>query len=565
VPRLTNYFLPTTREDPADAEAASHRLTLRAGLARQVGAGLWSWLPAGWRAHRKVEQLVREELDEIGANEMLMPVLLPAELWKRSGRYEIDELFKLHDRRGADLVLAMTHEEVVTYHVSREIRSYRDLPKLLYHFQVKERDEPRPRAGVLRTREFIMKDSYSFDRDEAGLDESYALHVQAYDRIFDRSGLEWYRVDADVGMMGGSGAHEYMAPCAAGENDVALSDAGYAANVEVASGTPRPVEGLPDPLDAPEPVETPAAATIDAVAGMLGVPAGALIKAFPVVVEGQGPLLVLVRGDHRLNEVKLQNALGAPSRPAEGDEVRELFGSEPGYIGPVGAKVEVLADEALQGLRGLVTGANAPDLHLRGVEPGRDFEPRWADVRRVEAGDRDRSGAVIRIEPAIEVANIFKLGTRYSEPLGARYLDEQGVERPIVMGSYGIGPARIVAAAIEQFHDEQGISWPRAVAPFDIELITLGKPGEEARTVADGLYEDLLAQGFDVLYDDREGSAGEKFADAELLGCPLRLTVGKRGLEAGEIDAQVRRGQEQRSLPLDAALPAVAELWQTLP
>jgi prolyl-tRNA synthetase len=565
VPRLSSYFLPTTREDPADAEAVSHRLTVRAGLARQVGAGFWTWLPAGWRSHRKVEQIVREELDEIGANEMRMPVLQPADLWKRTGRYGITELFKLQDRRGADLVLAMTHEEVVTYHVSREIRSYRDLPKLLYHFQVKERDEPRPRAGVLRTREFIMKDSYSFDRDEAGLEESYALHIKAYDRIFDRTGLEWYRVEGDVGMMGGTGAHEYMAPCAAGEDDVALSDAGYAANVEIASATPKPVEGLPEQLDAPEPVETPGAATIEALASMLGVPAGALIKAFPVVVEDQGPLLVLVRGDHRLNEIKLQNALGAPARPAEGNEVRELFGSEPGYIGPVGAKVEVLADEALQGMRGLVTGANAPDLHLRGVEPGRDFQARWADVRRVEAGDSDPSGAEIRIEPAIEVANIFKLGTRYSEPLGARYLDEQGAERPVVMGSYGIGPARIVAAAIEQFHDEQGIAWPRAVAPFDIELITLGKPGEEARTVADRLYDELRAEGFDVLYDDREGSAGEKFADAELLGCPLRLTVGKRGIEAGEIDAQIRRGQEQRSLPLDGAVPAVAELWQTLP
>jgi prolyl-tRNA synthetase len=565
VTRLSRYFLPTTREDPADAEAASHRLLVRAGLARQVGAGLWTWLPAGWRAHRKAEQIVREELDGIGACEMLMPVLQPAEPWKQTGRYEIDELFKLQDRRGAELVLAMTHEEVITLHASREIRSYRDLPKLLYHFQIKERDEPRPRAGVLRTREFIMKDSYSFDRDEQGLDESYALHIKAYDAIFDRTGLEWYRVEADVGMMGGSGAHEYMAPCAAGENDVALSEAGYAANVEVASATPQPVDGLPEPLGAPEPVETPGATTIDAVASMLGVPAGALIKALPVVVDGRGPVLVLVRGDHRLNEIKLQNALGAPARPAEGAEVRELFGSEPGFIGPVGARVDVVADEALRGLHGLVTGANAPDLHLRGVEPGRDFEPAWADVRRVEAGDRCPNGAEIRIEPAIEVANIFKLGTRYSEPLGARYLDEQGKEQPIVMGSYGIGPARILAAAIEQYHDEQGISWPRALAPFDLELITLGKEGEEARTVADRLYEELRLDGFDVLYDDREGSAGEKFADAELLGCPLRLTVGKRGVEAGQVDAQVRRGQEQHSLPLDGAVPAAAELWSSLP
>ena len=562
--RLSRYFLPTTREDPADAEAASHRLLVRAGLARQVAAGLWTWLPAGWRAHRKVEQIVREELDAIGSAELLMPVLQPAEPWKKTGRYEIDELFKLRDRRDAELVLAMTHEEVVTLHASREIRSYRDLPKLLYHFQTKERDEPRPRAGVLRTREFIMKDAYSFDRDEQGLDESYQLHIKAYDAIFDRTGLEWYRVEGDVGMMGGSGAHEYMAPCVAGENEVALSDAGYAANVEIASAMPQPVE-LPERLPGPEPVETPGATTIAAVTTTLGVPAGALIKALPVVVEGRGPVLVLVRGDHRLSETKLQNALRAPARPAQAQEVRDLFGTEPGFIGPIGAQVDLLADEALRGLHGLVTGANELDTHLRGVEPGRDFEPTWADVRRVEPGDRDPGGAEIRVEPAIEVANIFKLGTRYSEPLGARYLDEQGQEQPIVMGSYGIGPARIVAAAIEQFHDDQGIAWPRALAPFDVELITLGKEGEEARTVADRLYEELQAVGLDVLYDDRDGSAGEKFADAELLGCPLRLTIGKRGLEAGEVDAQIRRGQAKRSVPLEGAAEAAAELWASLP
>jgi prolyl-tRNA synthetase len=565
VTRLSGYFLPTTREPPADAEAASHRLLVRAGLARQVGAGMWTWLPAGWRAHRKVEQIVREELDAIGANELLMPVLQPAELWKRSGRYDIEELFKLKDRRGAELVLAMTHEEALTWHVAREVRSYRDLPKLLYHIQTKERDEPRPRAGVLRTREFIMKDSYSFDRDVEGLDRSYGLHIEAYDRIFDRAGLEWYRVESDVGMMGGLGAHEYMAPCAAGENEVALSDTGYAANVEVASAIPRPVADLPEPLPEPRPVDTPDATTIDAVSQMLGVPAGALIKAFPLFVDGRGPALVLVRGDHRLNEIKLQNALGAPARPAEAGEVREVFGAEAGFIGPVGARVEVMADEALRGLGGLVAGGNEPDVHLVGVEPGRDFEPRWVDVRRVEPGDTCPRGGTIRIEPAIEVGNIFKLGTRYSEPLGARYLDEEGREQPIWMGSYGIGPARIVAAAIEQFHDEAGIAWPRSVAPFDVELVTLGKKGEEARRLADQLYGALRDAGLDVLYDDREAGAGEKFADAELLGCPLRLTVGKRSIEAGEVDVQVRRGREMRSLPLDAAAEAAVDLWRTLP
>jgi prolyl-tRNA synthetase len=566
VTRLSRYFLPTVKEAPADAEAISHRLTVRAGLARQVGAGLWTFLPAGWRAHRRVEQIVREELDAIGAAEMLMPVLQPAELWRKSGRYDIDEVFKLQDRRGAEMVLAMTHEENLTFHISREVRSYRDLPKLLYHFQTKERDEPRPRAGLLRTREFIMKDSYSFDRDEEGLAASYQLHIEAYDRIFDRTGLEWYRVESDVGMMGGFGAHEYMAPCAAGENDVALSDLGYAANVEIASATPQPVKGLPEPSPEPREVETPGAATVEAVCEQLGVPKGAIVKAFPVLAEERGPVLVVIRGDHRLNEIKLQNALGAPFRPAEAEEVRDAFGTEPGFIGPMGTPVPVLADEALRGLAGLVAGGNKADVHVTGVEPGRDFEPEWVDVRRVEAGDSDPSGSPIRLEPAIEVGNIFKLGTRFSDPLGARYLDEDGKEQLIWMGSYGIGPARTVAAAIEQFADEQGISWPRAVAPFDVQLVTLGKPGEEARSLSDRLYDELRELGLDVLYDDRDDrSPGEKFADAELLGCPLRVTIGKKSVEAREIEFQVRRGQEKGSLPLEGAAEAAAELWRTLP
>jgi prolyl-tRNA synthetase len=565
VTRLSRYFLPTTREAPADAEAISHKLIVRAGLARQLSAGLWTFLPAGWRAHRRAEQIVREELDAIGAGEMLMPVLQPAELWKKTGRYDIDEVFKLKDRRGAELVLAMTNEENLTFHISREVRSYRDLPKLLYHFQTKERDEPRPRAGLLRTREFIMKDSYSFDRDLDGLEASYQLHIEAYDRIFDRSGLEWYRVESDVGMMGGLGAHEYMAPCAAGENDVALSDSGYAANMEIASATPQPVEGLPEGSPEPREVETPGAATVEAVCQMLGVPPGAILKAFPILVEERGPVLVVIRGDHRLNEIKLQNALGAPSRAAESEEVRSAFRAEAGFIGPVGTPVEVLADEALRGLSGLVAGGNKPDVHVTGVEPGRDFAPTWVDVRRVEEGDLCPAGQPIRIEPAIEVGNIFKLGTRYSDPLGARYLDEEGKEQLIWMGSYGIGPARIIAAAIEQFADEQGISWPRAVAPFDVELVTLGKPGEEARTLSDRLYDELRELGLDVLYDDRDASPGEKFADAELLGCPLRVTIGKKSVDAGEIEVQVRRGREKGSLPLDGAAEAAAELWRTLP
>jgi prolyl-tRNA synthetase len=559
VTRLSDLFLPTEREPPADAEAVSHRLMVRAGLIRQVGAGLWSWLPAGWRVHQRAVQVVREEIDAIGGQEMLMPVLQPAELWRRTGRYEIEELFKLEDRRGADMVLAMTHEEAVTAHVSQVVRSYRDLPLVLYHFQVKERDEPRPRAGVLRTREFVMKDSYTFDRDEAGLEVAYRRHFEAYGRIFDRCGLEWYACESDVGMMGGLGAHEFMAPCAAGENEVALAD-GYAANVEVASAVPQAVE-LPSPLDAPETVDTPGLTTVEEVSGALGVPAGALLKAYPVVVEDRGLVMALVRGDHRVNEVKLQNALRAPFRPAAADEVAERIGPG-GFIGPVGADVPIVLDDGVPD-GPYVTGANEADRHLRGVQPGRDFRFERADVRRVEAGDTV-DGAAVRIEPAIEVGNIFKLGTRYSDALNATYLDESGAERPIWMGSYGIGPARIAAAAVEQFADEHGISWPPSLAPFDVEVVAIGRDGGEERAVAERLYEELSAGGLETLIDDRDAGPGEKFADAELLGCPLRVTVGRRGLEAGRLEVQVRRGREVREVALEGAAEAIAELWRTL-
>jgi prolyl-tRNA synthetase len=560
--RLTRYLLPTEKQAPADAEALSHKLMVRAGLVRQVGAGLWSWLPAGWRVHQRVVQIVREEIDAIGGQEMLMPVLNPAELWQRSGRYYSigDELFRLEDRRGADMVLAMTHEEVVTTHVAQVVRSYRDLPLILYHFQIKERDEPRPRAGVLRTREFIMKDSYTFDRDAEGLDVGYEKHREAYDRIFDRAGLEWYRVESDVGMMGGTGAHEYMAPCPAGENDVALAP-GYAANVEIARAEPRPVE-LPEGIAAPEEVATPGLTTVADVTAKLGVEAGTLLKAYPIIVDDRGLTLVMVRGDHRVNDIKLRNALGTDFRPAREEEFADRIGPA-GYIGPVGADAPILLDDAIAP-GAYITGANREGRHLRGVEPGRDFPFKRADVRRVEEGDTV-DGNPIRIEPAIEIGNIFKLGTRYSEPLGATYLDEEGASRPVWMGSYGIGPARIAAAAVEQFADEQGISWPRSIAPWDVHLVGLGKPGTEEHALAERLYEELKEVGFDVIYDDRDAGPGEKFADAELLGLPLRLTIGRRTLAAGEIEVQVRRGRESRSLPLDGAAQAALEMWRSLP
>jgi len=559
--RLAGYLLPTEKQAPTDAEAISHKLMVRAGLIRQVGSGLWSWLPAGWRVHRKVSEIIRQEMDAIGAQEMLMPVLQPAELWKRTGRAGISELFKLHDRKQAELVLAMTHEEVVTSHVAQVVRSYRDLPLMLYHIQIKERDEPRPRAGVLRTREFTMKDSYSFDRDPAGLDESYEKHTRAYQRIFERTGLRWYRVEADVGMMGGSGAHEYMAPCPAGENDVALAP-GYAANVEVATADPQPV-ALPDRLTAPEPVQTPGLRTVAEVSAALDLPPGALLKAFPVVAGHRGLVVVLVRGDHRVNEIKLTNALGEAWRPASEVEIVDRIGPV-GFIGPVGLDVPILLDDAVAP-GGYVTGANLPDTHLRGVEPGRDFSCERSDIRSVEPGDLVR-GNPIRIEPAIEVGNIFKLGTRYSEPLGASYLDEHGHERFVCMGSYGLGPARIAAAAVEQFADDRGISWPRAIAPFDVHLVAVGKTGTPERELAESVYTSLGDAGLDVVFDDREIGPGQKFADADLLGCPLRLTVGKRSLESGLVEVVRRRGQESLDgLPVEGLGEAVRELWLTAP
>jgi prolyl-tRNA synthetase len=552
VTRLSRSFIPTEREAPADAEALSHKLLVRAGMVRQTGAGLWSWLPAGWRVHSNVVQIVREEMDAIGAQEMLMPVITPGELWKRSGRWPITEVFKLQDRKRADLLLALSHEETCTFHVASSVRSYRDLPRQLYHFQTKGRDEARPRAGVLRTREFIMKDAYSFDRDFEGLDASYELYRGAYGRVFDRVGLDWYECESDVGMMGGTGAHEYMAPSPSGENDVALAP-GYSANVEIASAEPQPAQPAPQLTGE---LSTPGMTTIAEVAGHLGVHASALLKAFPVVTESRGLLMVFLRGDHRLNDIKLQNALGEPFRPAREDELP----GPAGFLGPSPDVPHVL-DSAV-GAGPWVVGANRPDLHLGGAT----IEGERLDVRRVEEGDLV-NGSPIRIEPAIEIGNIFKLGTRYSEPLDATYLDESGAEQLIVMGSYGIGPARLAAAAVEQHSDERGISWPRSIAPWDVEIVSLGKEGSPEREAAEALYAELNATDLKVLYDDREAGGGSKFADAELIGCPLRLTVGKRSLESGRAEAQARRGRRdiEAGVPLTGAAEDVRALWEEVP
>jgi len=543
--RASQLFLPTLREAPADAEAISHKLLVRGAFIRQVSAGVWTFLPLGWRVHEKVVQIIRDELDAIGAQEIFMPVLTPAELWKATGRYDIPEVFKLRDRNDREFVLPMTHEETVTFH-AREIQSYRDLPQMLYHFQTKDRDEPRPRAGVIRLREFIMKDSYSFDRDAEGLEKSFQLHKGAYDRIFERCELEVYPVQAESGMMGGSASMDFLAPAEAGENTLVTCERGdYAADLEIARGIPRAPE-FPAALDAPENVETPGATTIEDLAQMLGIDDAATSKAMPVVADGR-VVLALVRGDDRLDELKMVEALGEAFRPATEDEIRETFGADPGSIGPVGVAVDVVADEALREGQ-FVAGANRTGHHLRGVQAGRDFEARFVNIREVRDGDAcPKCGGALRLQTAIEVGHIFKLETRYTEPLDATFLDEDGQEKHLIMGSYGIGPARTMAAIVEQHHDEQGIQWPRSVAPYDVHLVAL--PGLEER--AEEVAGKLDAAGDAVLLDDRDQRAGEKFTDADLIGLPVRVTVGKKTLEDGAVDVRSRQTGEERRVAIE--------------
>ncbi len=541
ITRASHLFLPTLRDAPADAEAVNHKLLVRGAFARQVTGGVWTFLPLGWRVHRKIEQIIREEMDAIGCQEMLMPVLTPFELWQQTGRDFIQEIFRLKDRKGADYVLPMTHEETVTFH-ARELQSYRQLPQMLYHISIKERDEPRPRAGLIRLREFIMKDAYSFDRDDAGLAENFELQRGAYKRIFDRCGLKVYDVEAESGMMGGSESVDFLAPAGAGENTLVTCENGdFAADIEVARGVPR-APAFPEPLSAPAEVETPGVKTCEALAEFLSIDVASTSKAMPVTVDGGTVVLALIRGDDRIEPAKLDAALGRQSRPATEDEIQAAFGASGGSLGPVGFKGEVVADETLQSGQ-FVAGANRDGWHLRGVEAGRDFEARFADLRESADGDTcPRCGGRLLFETAIEVGHIFKLGTRYSEPLGATFLDEEGQEHPVIMGSYGIGLARVLAALVEQRHDEHGISWPASVAPYDVHVVVLSGAEEIGLQAAEA----LSAAGKDVLLDDRDQRPGEKFADADLIGIPTRITAGKKSLEDGAVDVRDRSTGEER-------------------
>jgi prolyl-tRNA synthetase len=476
---------------------------------------------------------------------MLMPVLTPFELWQQSGRDYIQEIFRLKDRNGRDYVLPLTHEETVTWH-AKEIQSYRQLPQILYHFSIKERDEPRPRGGLLRVREFIMKDSYSFDRDEEGLDVSFRKHEQAYHRIFDRCGLEYYEVQAEPGMMGGSESFDFLAPSGSGENTLVTCERGdYAADLEIARGIPRAPE-FPERLDSPEDVETPGVTTIEGLAEFLGVDAAATSKAMPVTKPDGSVVLALVRGDDRLEEAKLSTALGSDFRPSTVEEIQAAFGADPGSLGPVGFEGEIVVDEALREGQ-FVAGANRTGFHLRGVEHGRDFQGRIYDLRQPRVGDAcPECGGALHFQTAIEVGHIFKFGSRYSEPIGATFLDEDGKEKPLVGGSYGIGPGRVLAAVVEQRYDEEkGMAWPASIAPYDVHVVVLPGLEEHAARTAEA----LDVGGRSVLLDDRDLRAGEKFADADLIGAPLRVVVGKKTLEDGAVDVRANGGEKR--VPID--------------
>ncbi|MBW1680758.1 MAG: proline--tRNA ligase [Deltaproteobacteria bacterium] len=570
--RLSRYFIPTYKEVPADAEVVSHQLMLRAGLIRKLTSGIYTYLPAGLRAIRKVEQIIREEMNRAGAIEVLMPAVQPAELWRESGRWDYygRELLRFKDRHNREACLGPTHEEVITDLVRREIHSYKQMPVNFYQIQTKFRDEIRPRFGVMRGREFIMKDAYSFDVDEDGAERSYKAMYEAYERIFQRCGLRFRAVEADTGTIGGSYSHEYMVLAETGEDEiVSCSACDYAANLEKAEIGDREAPASTDnaaeifPL---EEVETPDVKSVEEVTAFLSIPPETLVKTL-IYRTDKEIVAALVRGDHELNEVKLKNALGAQTvELADSRLVEETTGAPMGFAGPMGLKVRILADRAVRGMRNFVTGGNRKDLHLKNVNLGRDFDvERFEDLRVVAPGDVcPRCGGPIRFGRGIEVGHIFKLGTKYSEALRALFLDRNGKEKPIVMGCYGIGVGRTVAAAIEQNHDEKGIIFPIPIAPFEATILPLQMNDARVMEAAETLYGGLMERGVDVLIDDRDERAGVKFNDADLTGIPLRVTVGRKGIEKGIVEIKLRRDTQSVEVPLQGAVDAVLERIKAL-
>ncbi|MES1262619.1 MAG: proline--tRNA ligase [Acidobacteriota bacterium] len=563
----SKLFIPTLRDDPAEAEVPSHKLLLRAGYVRQLAAGIYSYLFLAQRSLNKIQRIVREEMDAMGAQEFHLPALNPAEVWQESGRWDAmgDNMFRLKDRFGRDLCLGMTHEEVMTSVARGELRSYKQLPQIWYQIQTKFRDEQRPKSGLLRVRQFLMKDSYSFDIDAEGLDISFRKHYDAYLKIFRRCGIEVIPVEADSGAMGGSQSMEFMVPSEAGEDFVVVCNhCHYAANLEkaVAYAAPPVVED-PDLDDAPEPFHTPGRKTIAEVAEFTQLPATSQMKSLVMVADGK-PVLALVRGDHQLSETKFAAALGAAEvRAAFAAEIVEWFGAEPGSLGPLGiTNMRVIADSALESRRNMIAGANRNDYHLRNVTPGRDFQPEYFDLRQVNHGDACAvCGAEVKLHKTIEAGHIFKLGYKYSEAMGLRVDGAAGAEVTPIMGSYGIGIERVLCSAIEQRHDENGMCLPASIAPFTVIVTPINNADAGLRAAAEKIYAECLAAGIDVLYDDRDDRPGVKFKDADLIGVPWRITIGGKKLALGLVELYNRKTRETRELPVDGV---VAELQQGL-
>jgi prolyl-tRNA synthetase len=560
--RWSRLFIPTLRENPAEAEVPSHQLLLRAGYVRQLSAGIYSYLFLAQRSLLKIQQIVRQEMNAIGGQEMYLPALNPAEVWQESGRWNVmgDNLFRLKDRFGRDLCLAMTHEEVMTTIARGELRSYKQLPQIWYQIQTKFRDEPRPKSGLLRVRQFLMKDSYTFDMDQAGLDIAYAAHYQAYCRIFERCGLKYTVVEAHSGAMGGSDSHEFMVASDAGEDFVAICKVcGYSANLEKASAVPS-IPDIPDPEGdlTPEEFHTPGRKTIADVAEFSGLPETSQMKSLVLVAAGK-PVLAMLRGDHQLSETKFAARMGvAEFRPAQADEIRQWFGAEAGSLGPVGvAGVTILADQALVGRRNMIAGANRSDYHLRHVTLGEDFQAEVCDLRQVAAGDGcTQCGGRLDVVKTVEIGHIFKLGYKYSESMGLRVLNADGKEVTPIMGSYGIGIERILCCAIELFHDTDGMMLPTAIAPFQVVVTPANYADPQQKEAAERIYGECLALGLDALLDDRDERPGVKFKDADLIGVPYRITVGKK-LASGMVELATRATRQSVDVRVAEAASAI--------
>ena len=564
--RYSKLFAPTLREVPAEAEIASHQLMLRAGMMRKVASGIYSYLPLGWRTLDKISDIVREEMDAAGAQELLFPIVQPAELWQSSGRWDVygDEMWRVKDRHGRDFCLGPTHEEVATSLVLNEVKSYKQLPLMIYQIQNKYRDERRPRFGLMRSREFVMKDCYSFDRDESGLDVSYRLMYDAYVKIFDRCGLDYRPVRADNGAIGGSSSHEFMVLAESGEAEILYCDScDYAANIEIAESA-KGEKAEAEDMKEMEKVLTPDCRTIDDVAAFLHLDTKKSMKALFFMAD-ETPVLIFIRGDRRLNEVKVQNHLGAHLFYMGTDVDLRNAGLVQGFIGPCGQKIKVLVDEEIAEGRNFCCGANEEGYHLLNVNYGRDFEGEVGHFRMVEAGERcPVCGGTLKSARGIEVGQVFKLGTKYSISMGAEYLDENGKANPFVMGCYGIGVGRTMAAAIEQNHDENGIVWPKAIAPFEVIIVPVSEKSERQMAAAEALYKDLQSRGIDVLLDDRAERAGVKFKDADLIGIPLLITVGDKSLDKGMLEYKERKTGESGLIAVDNGVDEVIRLLSAI-